>query len=128
MIKHVGRLAEAARRRVVCSAPARRLWCSPDLSDGHSDGLRIRLTSEFRDHSLVVDTHITAGPDAQAHAHPEPERVGGVALADAVDAGLAAGVVIGVADIHRPGVRLRLACPSTRNNGFWVRLEAPPTR
>jgi hypothetical protein len=45
--------------------------------------LRIRLTSEFRDHSLVVDTHITAGPDAQAHAHPEPERVGGVALADA---------------------------------------------
>jgi hypothetical protein len=58
--------------------------------------LRIRFAGGLSDHSLVVKYHITAAPNRDAHAHPEPKRVGSVVLVDAVDAGLAADIVIGI--------------------------------
>ena len=47
-------------------------------------------------HPFVIENDITAAPDTEAHAHPEPQRVGGVVLVDAIDAGLAADIVIGI--------------------------------
>ena len=101
---------------------------SPDLSDGHSDSLRIRLARGFSNYALAVESHITSRPDSQTHAGAQPERFGGVALVDTVDTSLTADVVLEIADIHNAEVILRLACPSIRNNGFWVSLEALPTR
>src|SRR5580704_11700035 len=66
---------------------------SPDLSNGHEYSLRVRLAGGSGDHSVVVEDKVAATPDCKAHAQPEPQRVGGVVLADPIDAGLAADVV-----------------------------------
>jgi hypothetical protein len=81
------RLERRAAVSLVLSAM--RMCCSPDLSDRHSDGLRIRLAYRFGDHSLIVENEITPGPEPQAYSHAESERVGGAVLDDAVDTGLA---------------------------------------
>ena len=68
----------------------------PDSSDGHSNRLSIGLANGLDDHPLIIENQVTTGPEPRAHAHPKPAGVGGVALFRAIDAGLAANVVIGV--------------------------------
>ena len=81
----------------------------PNLSNSHPDCLRVGLADGFGDHALIIEGKIAAAPQAYTQARSEPERVGGVGLPDAIHASLAADVVIGIADTHSAGVRLRLA-------------------
>src|SRR5580698_4122647 len=61
------------------------LLSSPEPPYGHPDRLGVGLTCRLSDYSFVVQHYIDSSPDPQAHACAESKRVGGIALADAVD-------------------------------------------
>jgi hypothetical protein len=72
------------------------LLSSPEPPYGHPDRLGVGLTCRLSDYSFVVQHYIDSSPDPQAHACAESKRVGGIALADAVDARLTAAAVVGI--------------------------------
>jgi hypothetical protein len=83
------------------------------------------LAHRFGDHPFVVEGDVAAGPDSNAHAQPEPKRVGGVVLADPIDAGLAADVVIGVSRDPEGGRQVAARVPLDAEQRVLAEARGP---